>query len=240
MIKEAIDRILELSKPMIVKDANDREYSTKSLEPIKDQSEKLVSQTLTGLLDYMASLYAKDLKHEGLSYVFNITSPHRVEIISETLPDWLERDILAAANCKEFIVSDFFDRWMDCEKFIIRLQTYFAPTEDLARLMHLVGSVNKASVVTNEDDGVTQRTTIKKGVALQKDVTIKNPFVLAPYRTFPEIAQPASPFVLRLKEYGDEVQVSLWEADKGRWKLEAIKLIREYLRRSEPALPIIG
>ena len=243
MIKEAIQYLLELKTPDIVKDTAGREFSTRKLTPLTDSTETMECQTLSGLVDYMASLYAKDAvkKCKEADHVFLIENEINVIITSETNEDFLDRDKLALANCKAFVVGNFFGRWMDAEEFAIGLQTYFAHTEDLVRLMMLTGNINKASVVNNEDDGVSQRTTIKKGVALQKDVTVKNPFTLAPYRTFPEIEQPPSNFVLRLREYSDEVQVALFEADRGRWKLEAVKRIKEYLiKGSNPELPVIG
>ena len=45
---------------------------------------------------------------------------------------------------------------------------------------------------------------------------------LRPYRTFKEIDQPESQFLLRLNENGN---IGLFEADGGMWKLEAKKSI---------------
>lgn len=49
---------------------------------------------------------------------------------------------------------------------------------------------------------------------------------LQPYRTFLEVAQPASDFLLRIDKDGHP---ALYEADGGAWKLEAKRSIAAYL-----------
>lgn len=49
---------------------------------------------------------------------------------------------------------------------------------------------------------------------------------LQPYRTFLEVEQPASDFLLRLDKEG---RPALYEADGGAWKLEAKRNIAAYL-----------
>jgi hypothetical protein len=65
---------------------------------------------------------------------------------------------------------------------------------------------------------------------------------LAPYRTFREIAQPASLFVLRLQtsRHGDKPECALFEADGGQWKLEAIQALATYLRTALPGLAVLA
>lgn len=61
-----------------------------------------------------------------------------------------------------------------------------------------------------------------------KDNKIVKPIVqLKPYRTFIEIDQPESEFLLRLH---DGMKVALYEADGGAWKLQARTNIAEYLK----------
>nr|ABP73607.1 hypothetical protein [Bacillus thuringiensis] len=63
-------------------------------------------------------------------------------------------------------------------------------------------------------------------LATVDEVAVPNPVSLQPYRTFVEVAQPESDFIFRMK---DGPRCSLYEADGGAWKLEAIKNIKEYL-----------
>lgn len=74
---------------------------------------------------------------------------------------------------------------------------------------------------------INQTTTVKSGVASLAKATAPNPVTLRPYRTFTEVAQPSSQFVLRINK---EAELALFEADGGKWKLEAIKNIADYLK----------
>ena len=79
------------------------------------------------------------------------------------------------------------------------------------------------------DDGVTQKTTIKQGIASKADVLVPNPVTLTPYRTFLEVEQPSSEFVFRIKDNGGAPVFMLVEAEGGLWRAEAMQNIKEYL-----------
>ena len=55
--------------------------------------------------------------------------------------------------------------------------------------------------------------------------TVKPRLTLCPFRTFREVVQPESEFILRLDDKG---RVGLFEADGGRWKMEAKANIAAY------------
>jgi hypothetical protein len=97
----------------------------------------------------------------------------------------------------------------------------------------VLGTLKDERVSTHADDGVTQQVTTRKGLAFGVENTpVPRIVTLMPYRTFAEVDQPASTFILRLKQgqrEGEPPQAALFEADGGRWKLEAIQSIREYL-----------
>lgn len=61
----------------------------------------------------------------------------------------------------------------------------------------------------------------KEKQALKPRVTLR------PYRTFLEVEQPESEFLLRLREGG---KIGLFEADGGMWKQQAKKNIAEYFQ----------
>ena len=65
----------------------------------------------------------------------------------------------------------------------------------------------------------------KKGIDLQANTPIKPIVRLKPYRTFQEVEQPESQFLIRVGERG----ISFIEADGGMWKLEARKTIYYWL-----------
>ena len=92
------------------------------------------------------------------------------------------------------------------------------------------------------DNGVSQQTvTTAGGVVLVGTAPVPNPVTLAPYRTFREIEQPESLFVLRMRtgKDGEKPTAALFEADGGSWKLEAIKRIAAYLREQVGTSPAV-
>ena len=93
-------------------------------------------------------------------------------------------------------------------------------------------SVEKGTNIS--DDGISQRVTVRDGVVRVNDVVIKNPVYLRPFRTFCEIDQPESPFILRIKNSDGKgvPEIALYEADGGLWKHRAIQGIQAYLDKA--------
>jgi len=93
-------------------------------------------------------------------------------------------------------------------------------------MLKVVENITEENVKGISDDGVSQAVTAKVGIATVGNVEVPNPVELALYRTFVEIDQPTSDFIFRMK---DGPRCALFEADGGKWKLEAIHNISEYL-----------
>ena len=112
---------------------------------------------------------------------------------------------------------------------MIGVASKFAATLDREYVLQMASCLTNEATQLNEDDGFTQKATIKAGMKNAAIVTIKPTVDLAPFRTFPEVGQPVSPFVFRARTGEGGPQLMLVEADGGRWKLAAIKVIQEYL-----------
>lgn len=141
-----------------------------------------------------------------------------------------ERFLTAGIGAKNFDFGNFHE----VDKFIIALQAQFVQDDATAAILKLVGNMTKVAEVGTKDDGMTQRVEAKVGLAKVENVSIPNPVRLAPYRTFIEIDQPYSNFVLRLDS---NHKCALFEADGGAWKIEAMKRIKTYL---DNGLKVIG
>lgn len=70
--------------------------------------------------------------------------------------------------------------------------------------------------------------TTQKGVALQGNEQIRPIITLKPYRTFQEVEQPESIFLIRVNERG----ISFTEADGGMWKLQARETVKAFLENA--------
>ena len=109
------------------------------------------------------------------------------------------------------------------------MQANFDITPDLETILKVAGNVEAKTTANYGDDGVTQKTTIKQGIASKADVLVPNPVTLTPYRTFLEVEQPSSEFVFRIKDNGGAPVFMLVEAEGGLWRAEAMQNIKEYL-----------
>lgn len=85
------------------------------------------------------------------------------------------------------------------------------------------------NIVSTNDNGVTQTVEARQGVALNALIEIKPRVMLRPFRTFLEVEQPESEFLLRVDP--DE-GIGFFEADGGIWKLEAKKNIADYFLKN--------
>lgn len=186
----------------------------------------LETTTLQSIVDYLSAGLDNAMAGEA-SIIVHIVSPTRVEVFGEVNADKQRNKLLVA---KATLPDRFeFDNFYSMESFNIALQSRFVDAQDRAKLLALVGNVKDKAVRTVGDDGITQTTTIKTGIASVADVVVPNPVSLAPYRTFAEVEQPSSNFVFRMRSGQSEPGAALFEADGGAWRIEAINNIREWL-----------
>lgn len=92
-------------------------------------------------------------------------------------------------------------------------------------LLDLLSRMSKDSGVTTRDNGVSQEVEARQGVSLKALVQVKPRVALRPFRTFLEVEQPVSEFLLRLDDDGN---VGLFEADGGMWQQTAKASIAAY------------
>ena len=222
----------EAEKPTLMEDKYGRQYfcaASEYAEIPEKKPEKIVKAepfetfSLNGLLDYILT-DPEGRFGEGTRHIVRVKSPSLVEVISPETGYWRERELVA--YCKAVIPEISFGRYMDAEDFQVMVQTCFMDSENRAVVLKLAGNVRKEQNMQTADDGVSQKVTINSGISTAADVIVKNPVTLTPYRTFHEVEQPESPFVLRFDEEGNP---ALFTGDGSKWKLEAVAAIREYL-----------
>lgn len=236
MLTGAINRILELAEPHI-ETVNGHTYADKELRHIKKELTALPLKvhTLTSILDYIANgtdECAEDEESISRRFVIHVADYDQVYLYRELNGDKARECLLEA----EISLPSFpFGRWLDMETFIINMQTHFVRDENRDALIRLAGTVTSENGTTLADDGITQKVTARSGISLVKQVDVPNPVELAPFRTFPEVLQPYSPFVFRVKNDGDTILAALFAADGDGWKREAILLIKEWLENELPA-----
>lgn len=235
MIKSAINRILELSAPNTI-DFCGLKYVDKKMERLGTElrAEPIELNTLSSLVDYIKH-FNEPLKHGG--YLIRVASPSRVEMMSALDPD-RKRETLVVVNAELPRIP--FGSYIDNEHMLITVQSMFAndPTTDRDLVLKFAGTVTNGSVKEYGDDGVTQKATIKQGISSKTEAIVPSPCILRPFRTFPEVEQPASSFIFRMREdKNGDIESALFEADGGAWKNEARRNIHQYLEIQLAGLP---
>lgn len=111
------------------------------------------------------------------------------------------------------------------EEAQIALRTRFQETQDTLYAMKLLSDITCGAKITYNDNGVATSVVTRKGIDLQANESIRPIVKLRPYRTFQEVEQPESIFLIRISERG----ISFIEADGGMWKLSARETIKKFL-----------
>lgn len=238
MIKEAINRIVEpadKTKTHIIDSKTYVDGELKLLATPESHSFKLL--TLQGLVDLVA---AQPSTFDPKAWLVDVVSFGRVMIRAREGDGFGRRAVLA--DCELADVERFpFGQFLDRESFVIGLSSRFVDTPSTQDLLSLVSNLSNEGVTQSEDDGVSQKTTVKQGIVLKTSVTVKPRWMLNPYRSFREIPQPSSQFVLRLRaEPGEVPKCALFEADGGAWKLDAVLSIKNWLSQNTIGLPIVA
>lgn len=220
MLKAAIEKILELA-PAATYQINGETYSDHPLNRVERYVDRPNVFQLSGL-DGVAKLIRKEMPSFcGGPLLIRVTDHCRVDVFTSYRADY-SRDCIYSAHAD---VPFFRDGFRDRESALIELRSQFLPGTGVDYLLELLAKTSKESNVSTEDNGVTQTVEARQGIALNAKVVIKPRVALAPYRTFLEVAQPESEFLLRVD---DEGRVGFFEADGGMWKLRAKDAIAAY------------
>lgn len=237
MLKEFVDRLLQLAE-VHRHEVHGLVYTDKPLHVIPTNTEATVKlSTLTGLVDCIRTQF------DGLAvadWAILIHDQDSVSLVRKQTDDYGRRVCLATVTRLDG-ESFPFGRWLSREEFVIGLQSRFVQDGDVREVLKQASSLEASTVALSEDDGISQRTTVRQGIQLKETVTVKGRVRLMPFRTFREVAQPASEFVFRLRSREGQVpECALFEADGGKWKLDAMLTIQQWLSERELGLPVIA
>jgi hypothetical protein len=223
MLKEALQYLVSL-KGNETYDINGDTYSDKELVRIAPHIDRPAKITVNGL-DSIVKLIRNEIDVIEFQPIFIRVENARNVSVFTTYDDTMTRDNLYAACCD---VPEFKAGTRPHEQGIIELRSKFIENEGSLYLLDLLSSISKEQGVTSADNGVSQEVTARSGIALSQKVSVKSRVALRPYRTFLEVDQPESEFLLRLTDDGD---VSLYEADGGMWVMEAKNSISAYFQQ---------
>lgn len=224
MLKEAIEKIASMAKNE-VHEVRGEYYSNEPvhhIEKVIERPDSYILSTLSSLSDMIMLELDKQRK---LPLIVHVKTPDNV-MVKSTYQDDYTRDFVynAIADVPDTIIG----KWTNQENAIIALRSTFVTTEDTDYLLQLLSKISDESKVTTTDNGVSQSVEAKTGIALLGKVPVKPKVTLRPYRTFFEVEQPESEYLLRVRDGG---QIGVFEADGGAWMLSAKKNIKNYLEK---------
>lgn len=238
MLKEAIEKILSLA-PVGRFQIGGCEYADRPVslvEPPRDYA-PLQLMTLSGLVD---AVRAKVDELEPSAWIVEVQSHQGVRIVSRNTGLYGKREVLLSVGLSDGEMFPF-GRFLSREEFVIGLQSRFVQQGDVLEVLRLASGLEVSAVMLAEDDGISQRTTTRQGIALKETVTVKGRVKLRPYRTFREVEQPVSEFVFRLRsKEGMVPECALFEADGGKWELDAVLTIKAWLEAKNLNIPVIA
>lgn len=249
MLKEFVDKIAELGGGKILA-AHGKSYSRDELHVLPSpyaEIKPLVVHTLAGLCDYVLADFdilrqrgaAGAAMGKDLGIVFD--GPTRARLVSQLFGEFRQRDVLV--DCVPFLSTPFrFGTFLAPQQFIVDVQACFVPSPTRAEVLALVGNLRSDTVGTWTDDGVTQEVTARKGIAGVERRAVPNPVRLAPYRTWHEIQQPESDYVLRVQRPDEDEEdmptVALFEVADNRWQVAGMRYAVEFIRGYLEDIPI--
>lgn len=222
MLKAMIEKIEAMAGPKVYH-IGEEDFASQKLVRVEPRKDFPTSITLTGLdsVCKMVRNEAADLFPDD-QILIQVADFRTVNVFT-TLDG--EMDRYALYTCEADTPRVRTNGFMSHEEAVVQLRSLYIPNEDLTYLLKLLSGISTESKVTSNDNGVSQTVEAKSGVALTASVEVRPYVNLQPFRTFLEVNQPESMFLLRLKEGGN---VGLFEADGGVWKLEASRNIAGY------------
>jgi len=225
MIADAIQKIVNLGKGQLMEiDGCNWYFYGENFRPCLPPSvTPIESETLASVVDYV------NQNPDGNSFpVFiHVESFRKVSVCGQIDPKFKMRPVYLTAMTPFNETSRI---WLPIDQFIIHLQANFVSSEKRNELLSFVSGIRCDDNAIFEDNGVSQQVAVKRGIKSALEPSTPNPITLTPFRTFPEIKQPESPFVFRLRQLeGDTPTACLFCGDGGTWRIEAATAIREWL-----------
>ena len=243
--KETIEKIEQLIKNSMTVTVDGREYSACNLKPVmyNPRPDSLIVHNLRGFCGFINNDI--DAMIKGNPHLIVVHSPQSVDLISAIEGEDRERITLVKAKTSDDLKEFPFGKFMSQEEFAIAFRSLFVPKagDDFEYVLSYASKLVGGTQIDGSDDGITQEVQVKRGLsgALKEKTALKPIVKLSPYRTFREVEQPQSEFLLRVRlSQNDAPTVALFEADGGAWVNQATTSIVEYIQSLVTGIPVIA
>lgn len=240
MIAEAIEKIRQLAlagDEIRTVAHKGQTFSARPLTRVPDEKPvPTVAAVKVATLSSLAAYLNSDPDDvEPMTFV-SVVSPTRVEVITKVLGEEAARKTYAIAAAR--LPTLRIGEWLSPEDLGVHLRTCFEASPGRDEVVAFLGGIADKAEVHTKDDGISQSTTVRSGISMLKEGNVPSPVTLQPFRTFHDVEQPVSPFILRLKKGHDGVLAALFEADGGAWQHDAAEAVAEFLRSACPGYEV--
>jgi hypothetical protein len=244
--KEVIEKIERLVTDRLIVDVEGRKYSAAPLHPVIFAPKPLTLKVhnLRGFCGFINNDIDRRIKGKEMLIVVN--SPESVNLISAVGGDeLLRREVPVEAELDERLQKFSFGKFLSQEEFTIAFRSLFVPKDgdDFEYVLTYASKLAGGTQIESSDDGITQEVQVKRGLsgALKDKMSLKPIVKLSPYRTFREVEQPESEFILRVRlDQHDAPTVALFEADGGAWVNQATESVVQYIQSIVTDIPVIA
>jgi hypothetical protein len=228
--KEALEYVVGLSKPEIIEVAG-RPFCERNLKPVIEPSVgTLHVNTLDALTDFITGTGLTDENKLIIHVVDNCT----VRILRPHQGVFGINQFFLEAKAHVAKLGDITENYCDIEEFLVLLNTMFVKDAgDHESVRQCMSGLASKAELSLSDDGFSQSATFSKGIKRVGKEDLPNPVMLAPYSTFPEIKQPERPFLLRLRQRGEELQACLHPVEDATWVTTCVNDMKKFLRSVE-------
>lgn len=230
MLAKMIDKIVSLKETKTF-EIGGQTYTDGHLTRIPPHVDRPEAISVSGL-DGVCKLIRTELEKVGTTIMVQAKSYKSVEVMTTYLPDFSRNILYRAEADAPGIYTGFRSR----EVALIELRSLFIPNEGTAYLLDLLGRMTDEKSVSTNDNGVTQTVEARQGVALNALVEVKPRVLLRPFRTFLEVEQPESEFLLRVHPRGGHRLFRGRRRDlEARGQEEHRRLLQHQPRRPDPS-----
>lgn len=226
MLKEAIEKLVELGKPITLERENGDLLTNANLKKYEEPLDLQYAHdvySINALLNLIKDEAA--IKYPDRKIFIEINDYNRILCYLNVI-DKERNSRVMLYRATETDVAGVPGGWLDYQTAMIKLKAQFQDTPDKDYLIKLLSKIDVENGVHTEDNGMSQSVTVRTGIAAKGIENVKSICNLKPYRTFMEVEQPASDFLIRIS---DNQEIQFIEADGGMWKLAAKQTIKAYI-----------
>jgi hypothetical protein len=243
--KDIIEKVEQLVKDGYTVKEGGQTYSAADLHPVMyvPRTQTLTVHNLRGFCGFINNDIDKAIAGNPMLIV--VDSPEYVRLISAAYGDDLKRTVPVEAKISDRLKAFPFGKFLSQEEFAIAFRSLFVKEEgdDFDYVLSYSSLVTGGTQIDGEDDGISQKVQVRRGISgvLKKSEVLKPVVKLSPYRTFREVKQPQSEFLLRVRLNQDDAPMAaLFEADGGNWVNQAAESIVEYIQSLVTGIPVIA